>query len=191
VCVSISVTSSCTRMNVLGGRGEGGGNTPFPPSLNEWFMHVVSPNTYTHPRPHTHTHTHTHTHIVSPTWYQPPHLDAQYVGSIDAATGKIGGGLVALPSGHCLFASKRDGIPVNAVAFHTDRYRDAPLLMQGPVAGSSFVASALLSDLLRFAGDVGGSGGGGGGGLGGQLDPGSPTMLGRKKAAGGESPLSL
>lgn len=37
----------------------------------------------------------------------------------------------------------------NRVAIHSDRYRERPLLIQGPGAGAGVTAAALLDDVLR------------------------------------------
>ena len=38
----------------------------------------------------------------------------------------------------------------NRVAIHTDRYRDRPLVLQGPGAGAEVTAAALLDDVLAI-----------------------------------------
>ena len=39
----------------------------------------------------------------------------------------------------------------NIIAFHTDRYSDTPLIVQGPGAGLEVTAAGLLADLIKAA----------------------------------------
>lgn len=57
-------------------------------------------------------------------------------------------GLEALPAGHPLAAGAGTD---NRVAIWSDRYREQPLVVQGPGAGAEVTAAALLDDVLRFA----------------------------------------
>ena len=57
-------------------------------------------------------------------------------------------GLEALPAGHPLAAGAGTD---NRVAIWSDRYRDQPLVIQGPGAGAEVTAAALLDDVVRFA----------------------------------------
>ena len=57
-------------------------------------------------------------------------------------------GLEALPADHPLAAGAGTD---NRVAIWTDRYREQPLVIQGPGAGAEVTAAALLDDVLRFA----------------------------------------
>ncbi len=58
-------------------------------------------------------------------------------------------GLEALPPGDPL---AHGGGTDNRVAIWCDRYREQPLVLQGPGAGAGVTAAALLDDLLRVAG---------------------------------------
>lgn len=58
-------------------------------------------------------------------------------------------GLEALAAAHPLAAG---GGTDNRVAIWSDRYREQPLLIQGPGAGAGVTAAALLDDALRIAG---------------------------------------
>lgn len=66
--------------------------------------------------------------------------------------GKASVGLVALPSGHA-FAHLR--LTDNVVQFTTRRYRDNPLVVQGPGAGPEVTAAGVFADLLRVAAALG------------------------------------
>ena len=57
-------------------------------------------------------------------------------------------GLEALPAGHPLAGGAGTD---NRVAIWSDRYRDQPLVIQGPGAGAAVTAAALLDDALRIA----------------------------------------
>jgi homoserine dehydrogenase len=43
----------------------------------------------------------------------------------------------------------------NILAFTTDRYREQPLIVQGPGAGPEVTAAGVFGDLLRLAGSLG------------------------------------
>ncbi|MEN4902498.1 homoserine dehydrogenase [Luteimonas sp. TWI1437] len=66
------------------------------------------------------------------------------VGRFDAVGG-ASVGLRALPALHPLCAG---GGTDNRVAIHSDRYREQPLVIQGPGAGAEVTAAALLDDVL-------------------------------------------
>ena len=53
-----------------------------------------------------------------------------------------------LPAAHPLAAGAGTD---NRVAIRSDRYREQPLLIQGPGAGAEITAAALLDDVLRIA----------------------------------------
>ncbi len=70
----------------------------------------------------------------------------RFVGRFDAEHAKVG--LQALPADHPLcLGSGTD----NRVAIRSDRYRDQPLVIQGPGAGAEVTAAALIDDVLRIA----------------------------------------
>lgn len=58
-------------------------------------------------------------------------------------------GLESLPEGHPLAGGAGTD---NKVAIWSDRYRDQPLVIQGPGAGAEVTAAGLLDDVLRIAG---------------------------------------
>jgi aspartokinase/homoserine dehydrogenase 1 len=60
--------------------------------------------------------------------------------------------LVELPRDHA-FAHLR--LTDNIVQFTTRRYRDNPLIVQGPGAGPEVTAAGVFSDLLRLASALG------------------------------------
>lgn len=70
----------------------------------------------------------------------------RFVGRVDATSARVE--LRALPSTHALASGTGTD---NRVAIHSDRYRDQPLLIQGPGAGPAVTAAALLDDVLRIA----------------------------------------
>ncbi|NYZ62509.1 homoserine dehydrogenase [Luteimonas deserti] len=70
-----------------------------------------------------------------------------FVGRFDADAGSQVG-LRALPAGHPLCAGRGTD---NRVVIHSDRYRDRPLVIQGPGAGTEVTAAALLDDVLSIA----------------------------------------
>jgi aspartokinase/homoserine dehydrogenase 1 len=61
-------------------------------------------------------------------------------------------GLVELPGAHA-FAHLR--LTDNIVQFTTTRYRDNPLIVQGPGAGPEVTAGGVFSDLLRLGAALG------------------------------------
>ncbi len=71
----------------------------------------------------------------------------RYVAKLDAA-GRASVGLVELPDNHA-FAKLR--LTDNIVQFSTRRYRDNPLIVQGPGAGAEVTAAGVFADLLRVA----------------------------------------
>ncbi|MBB6184945.1 aspartokinase/homoserine dehydrogenase 1 [Oleiagrimonas soli] len=74
----------------------------------------------------------------------------RHVGRLDA-DGRAHVGLVALPAGHA-FAQARGAD--NIVQFHTRRYADTPLRVQGPGAGPDVTAGGVFTDLLRVAAEA-------------------------------------
>ncbi|MDG2525453.1 homoserine dehydrogenase [Stenotrophomonas sp. HITSZ_GD] len=70
----------------------------------------------------------------------------RFVGRFDAHGATVG--LRELPASHPLAGG---GGTDNRVAIHSDRYREQPLLIQGPGAGAEVTAAALLDDVLRIA----------------------------------------
>ncbi len=70
-----------------------------------------------------------------------------FVGRFDAE-GHASAGLHALPASHPLCAGSGTD---NRVAIWSDRYRDSPLVIQGPGAGAEVTAAALLDDVLAIA----------------------------------------
>lgn len=72
----------------------------------------------------------------------------RYVASLDA-NGSASVKLMMLPADHD-FAHLR--LTDNVVQFTTDRYRDNPLVVQGPGAGREVTAAGVFADLLRAAG---------------------------------------
>ncbi len=75
----------------------------------------------------------------------------RYVAKL-AAGGAASVGLVALPLDHA-FAHIR--LTDNVVQFTTKRYRDNPLVVQGPGAGPEVTAAGVFADLLRVATSLG------------------------------------
>ena len=70
----------------------------------------------------------------------------RFLGRFDADGASVG--LQALPTDHPLCGG---GGTDNRVAIFSDRYREQPLLIQGPGAGAEVTAAALLDDVLRIA----------------------------------------
>ena len=70
----------------------------------------------------------------------------RFLGRFDAEGASVG--LQALPVDHPLCGG---GGTDNRVAIFSDRYRDQPLLIQGPGAGAEVTAAALLDDVLDIA----------------------------------------
>lgn len=75
----------------------------------------------------------------------------RYVARLEAG-GKASVGLVALPTDHA-FAHLR--LTDNVVQFTTRRYRDNPLVVQGPGAGPEVTAAGVFADFLRVAAALG------------------------------------
>ncbi len=75
----------------------------------------------------------------------------RYVARLDRE-GAASVGLVELPSDHA-FAHVR--LTDNVVQFTTHRYRDNPLVVQGPGAGPDVTAAGVFADLLRVAAALG------------------------------------
>jgi homoserine dehydrogenase len=69
-----------------------------------------------------------------------------FVGRFEAG-GRAEAGLRALPLAHPLCAGSGTD---NRVAIWSDRYRDSPLVIQGPGAGAGVTAAALLDDVLAL-----------------------------------------
>jgi homoserine dehydrogenase len=69
-----------------------------------------------------------------------------FVGRFDV-DGRAEAGLQALPADHPLCAGSGTD---NRVAIWSDRYRDSPLVVQGPGAGAEVTAAALLDDVLAL-----------------------------------------
>ncbi|WP_019399835.1 MULTISPECIES: homoserine dehydrogenase [unclassified Pseudoxanthomonas] len=70
----------------------------------------------------------------------------RFVGRFDADGAQAS--LQVLPAAHPLAAGAGTD---NRVAIRSDRYREQPLLIQGPGAGAEITAAALLDDVLRIA----------------------------------------
>jgi aspartokinase/homoserine dehydrogenase 1 len=75
----------------------------------------------------------------------------RYVARLDR-DGNASVGLAELPHDHA-FAHLR--LTDNIVQFSTRRYRDNPLVVQGPGAGPEVTAAGVFADLLRVAAGVG------------------------------------
>ena len=71
----------------------------------------------------------------------------RFLGRFDAEGASVG--LQSLPADHPLCGGSGTD---NRVAIFSDRYRDQPLLIQGPGAGAEVTAAALLDDVLEIAG---------------------------------------
>jgi bifunctional aspartokinase / homoserine dehydrogenase 1 len=67
-------------------------------------------------------------------------------------SGLVEVGLARYPRSHA-FARIQPGD--NILAFTTDRYREQPLIVQGPGAGPAVTAAGVFGDLLRLAGSLG------------------------------------
>jgi aspartokinase/homoserine dehydrogenase 1 len=76
----------------------------------------------------------------------------RYVARLDVESGRASVGLAALPQDHA-FAHIR--LTDNVVQFTTRRYRDNPLVVQGPGAGPEVTAAGVFADLLRVAAALG------------------------------------
>ena len=75
----------------------------------------------------------------------------RYVACLQAG-GKATVGLVPLPRDHALARMRPTD---NVVQFTTRRYRDTPLVVQGPGAGPEVTAMGVFADLLRVAASLG------------------------------------
>lgn len=73
----------------------------------------------------------------------------RYVGVIDVEKGEIKASLERYPSDHP-FATSLSGSD-NIIAFHTERYSQRPLLVQGAGAGAEVTAMGVVADLARVA----------------------------------------
>lgn len=82
-------------------------------------------------------------------WQQAAATQARlcFVGRFDGE-GRANAALRALPATHPLCAGSGTD---NRVAIWSDRYREAPLVIQGPGAGAGITAAALLDDVLAIA----------------------------------------
>lgn len=76
----------------------------------------------------------------------------RYVARLDGHTGQAVVGLEELPGDHP-FAYAR--LTDNVIQFVTRRYRDNPLVVQGPGAGPAVTAAGVFADLLRLAAYLG------------------------------------
>jgi aspartokinase/homoserine dehydrogenase 1 len=74
----------------------------------------------------------------------------RFVAHVDADGARVG--LVELPGDHA-FAHLRP--TDNVIQFTTARYRDNPLIVQGPGAGPEVTAAGVFADLLRVAQGLG------------------------------------
>ncbi|QOC23455.1 bifunctional aspartate kinase/homoserine dehydrogenase I [Wenzhouxiangella sp. AB-CW3] len=75
----------------------------------------------------------------------------RYIASLDES-GRASVHLAELPDDHA-FANL--ALTDNVVAFTTERYRDNPLIIQGPGAGPEVTAAGVFADLLRVAAHLG------------------------------------
>ena len=75
----------------------------------------------------------------------------RYVAKLEAG-GKASVGLVSLPGDHSFAHIK---LTDNVVQFTTSRYRQNPLVVQGPGAGPTVTAMGVFADLLRVASALG------------------------------------
>ncbi|MDV3469362.1 homoserine dehydrogenase [Stenotrophomonas sp. C3(2023)] len=69
----------------------------------------------------------------------------RFVGCVDGRGAEVG--LRTLPPDHPMAQGAGTD---NRVALHSDRYREQPLLIQGPGAGATVTAAALLDDVMRI-----------------------------------------
>lgn len=76
----------------------------------------------------------------------------RYVARLDVASGQASVGLARVGPDHA-FAHIR--LTDNIVQYTTERYRDNPLVVQGPGAGPEVTAAGVLADLLRVAASLG------------------------------------
>ena len=70
----------------------------------------------------------------------------RFLGSFGADGAHVS--LRALPAEHPLCSGRGSD---NCVAIYSDRYRQRPLVIQGPGAGAEVTAAALLGDVLEIA----------------------------------------
>ncbi|HSX64057.1 MAG TPA: homoserine dehydrogenase, partial [Pseudoxanthomonas sp.] len=77
---------------------------------------------------------------------QRDHAHLRFIGRFDCDGASVG--LRALVAGHPLCGG---GGTDNRVAIFSDRYREQPLLIQGPGAGAEVTAAALLDDVIAIA----------------------------------------
>lgn len=70
----------------------------------------------------------------------------RFIGCVEAGAARVG--VQSLAADHPLASGAGTD---NRVAIHSDRYRDQPLLIQGPGAGAEVTAAALLDDVLCIA----------------------------------------
>jgi len=82
---------------------------------------------------------------------RPGHV-IRYVAHLDLDQGTASVGPRALPVSHPFANLKPTD---NVVQFTTDRYRENPLVVQGPGAGPAVTAGGVFADLLRIAGSLG------------------------------------
>lgn len=73
----------------------------------------------------------------------------RYVGVIDVTNKRIKASLEAYPKTHP-FATSLSGSD-NIIAFHSKRYAQRPLIVQGAGAGAEVTASGVVADLIRVA----------------------------------------
>lgn len=76
----------------------------------------------------------------------------RHVARLDGDTGKAEVGLQAFPTDHA-FANAR--LTDNIIQFTTRRYRENPLVVQGPGAGPAVTAAGVFADLLRLSAYLG------------------------------------
>ena len=85
-------------------------------------------------------------HILKQFFQREAHPIIQFI-KYGIAGGLATVGLEALPAGDALAAGAGTD---NRVAIWSDRYREQPLLIQGPGAGAAVTAAALLDDALAI-----------------------------------------
>ena len=76
----------------------------------------------------------------------------RHVARLDGASGRASVGLEEFPADHA-FAHAR--LTDNIIQFVTRRYRDNPLVVQGPGAGPAVTAAGVFADLLRLSAYLG------------------------------------
>ncbi|GAA5974924.1 hypothetical protein JCM11641_006765 [Rhodosporidiobolus odoratus] len=72
----------------------------------------------------------------------------RYVGLIDRTTGTVRCGLEKYPTSHPFATLSGSHL---SIAFHSKRYKDRPLIVQGPGYPLSVTASAVVADAIRVA----------------------------------------